>query len=79
MPPVLSDGGRGAAPSLRELVTDTLNEMVENQLTGVWVVAEAVTGALLAACRRLSGTDLPPIDTHVASSKESLRQSISRL
>src|SRR5689334_14120617 len=60
--------GPGPAPSLRELVTDTLSEMVENQLTGVWVVAEAVTGVLLAARRRLGGTDLPPIDTHVASS-----------
>jgi diacylglycerol O-acyltransferase len=56
------------APSLRELVTDTLSEMVENQLTGVWVVAEAVTGVLLAARRRLGGMDLPPIDPQVALS-----------
>jgi diacylglycerol O-acyltransferase / wax synthase len=60
--------GMGPAPSLVELVTDTLSEMVENQVTGVRVVAEAVTGVLMAVRRRLRGADGPPVDSQTASS-----------
>jgi diacylglycerol O-acyltransferase / wax synthase len=63
-----TEAGLGPAPSLGELVTDTLSEMVENQVTGVWLVAEAVTGALLAVRRRLRAADEPTVDPDAVSS-----------
>ena len=36
-------------PSLGELVTDAVSEIIENNITGVWLVAEAVTGGLQAS------------------------------
>ena len=35
---VPTEPGLGPAPSLGELVTDTVTEIVENQITGVWLV-----------------------------------------
>ncbi len=43
----------GSAPSVGELVADTVIESVENQLTGVWLIAEAVTGVLQTVRGRL--------------------------
>ncbi len=45
----------GSAPSLGELITDTVTELIENQVTGAWLLAEAVTGVLRTARNRLSG------------------------
>lgn len=47
----------GPAPSVGELVTDVVTEIVENQVTGGWLIAEAVSGALQAVSGRLFGTD----------------------
>jgi diacylglycerol O-acyltransferase len=58
----------GPAPSLVELVTDMVTEIVENQVTGVWLVAEVVTGALQALRRRMRGMDeTDPISPAVSS------------
>jgi diacylglycerol O-acyltransferase / wax synthase len=42
-------------PSLGELVTDTVTEVIENNVTGAWLLAEAVTSVLRAARSRLRG------------------------
>ena len=49
----------GKQPSIGELVTDTMQELLENQVTGVWLIAGAVPGVLRAAVRRLRGTGGP--------------------
>jgi diacylglycerol O-acyltransferase / wax synthase len=49
----------GLRPSPGRLVTDMMVELVENQFTGVWLIAEAVTGVLEAVRRRLRGTAEP--------------------
>ena len=49
----------GKPPSIGELVTDTMQELLENQVTGVWLIAGAVPGVLRAAVRRLRGTGGP--------------------
>jgi diacylglycerol O-acyltransferase len=46
----------GSAPSVGELVTDALAELVENNVTVVWLIAEAVSGVLQAVHGRLFGT-----------------------
>ena len=50
-----SEPSLGSAPSLGELVTDVVSEMVENHVTGVWLIAKTVSGALQAVCGRLRG------------------------
>ena len=58
----------GSAPSLGELVTEVVTKIGENQVTGVWLIAGAVTGALQALRRRLRGTEQPdPIPRAVSS------------
>jgi diacylglycerol O-acyltransferase len=57
----------GPAPSLVALVTDMVTEIVENQVTGVWLVAEAVTGALQALRRRMRTGEPDPISPAVPS------------
>lgn len=58
----------GSAPSFGELVTDAATEIVENQITVMWSIAEAVTGALRSVRRRLRGTDEPePLPSAVSS------------
>ena len=58
----------GPVPSPAELVTDALFEMIENQVTGAWVVAEAVTSGLLAMRRRLGEAgDAPAVRAGVSS------------
>ncbi len=49
----------GPAPSLGEIVTDVVSEIVENHVTGMWLLAEAAAGAFGALRRRLHGTDAP--------------------
>ena len=46
----------GSAPSMGELVTDLVTEIVENQITGMWLIADAVSGVLQALGSRLRGT-----------------------
>ena len=62
------EAGVGPAPSLGGLVTDTVSEIFENHITGVWLVAEAVTGVLQAMRRRPRSTDSPPVDPQATSS-----------
>jgi diacylglycerol O-acyltransferase len=42
-----------------ELVTDLVTEIVENQITGMWLIADAVSGVLQALGSRLRGTRVP--------------------
>ncbi|MEE6178922.1 wax ester/triacylglycerol synthase domain-containing protein [Mycobacterium sp. 050134] len=42
-------------PSLGEVVTDTMTEVLENNVTGAWLLAEAVTDGLRVARSRLRG------------------------
>jgi diacylglycerol O-acyltransferase / wax synthase len=43
----------GSAPSVGELVTDAVIEVAENQFTGVWLMAEALSGVLQTVRGRL--------------------------
>jgi diacylglycerol O-acyltransferase / wax synthase len=43
--------------SVVDLVTDVVTELVENNVTGAWLAAEAVTGVLEGVRRRLRGSD----------------------
>ncbi len=52
-----SEVSLGAAPSLGELATEAVTEMVENQAAGMWLMAETVTGAMQTLRRRLRGTN----------------------
>ncbi|MGV0606882.1 wax ester/triacylglycerol synthase domain-containing protein [Mycolicibacterium sp. XJ1904] len=45
--------GPGPTPSTGELLADWLSEVIEGQVTGVWMAAETVTSGLLAVRRRL--------------------------
>ena len=45
----------GSAPSVGELVTDMVTEIVENQITGVWLIADAVSAVLQAVRDGLGG------------------------
>jgi diacylglycerol O-acyltransferase / wax synthase len=63
-----AEASLGPAPSLGELVTDTVNEIIENHVTGVWLVAEAVSGVLHAVRSRLRGPDENPAQSAAASS-----------
>ena len=46
----------GVAPSAGELVTDVVTEIVENQITGMWMIVETMTGVLRAVNARLLRT-----------------------
>jgi diacylglycerol O-acyltransferase len=46
-------------PSRAELVTDAVTELIENQVTGAWLLAEAVTGVLRGVRDRLRGAGEP--------------------
>jgi len=63
-----TEAGPGPAPSLGGQVTDTLTQLVQNQVTGVYLVADAVTGVLGALRHRLSGVTDPRVDTRAAYS-----------
>src|SRR6476619_6020210 len=49
----------GTPPSIGELVTDMATELLENYVTGVWLIVGAVPGVLRAAGRRLRGMGEP--------------------
>ena len=49
----------GPVPSLSELVTDTMSEIIENSIAGTWMAAEAATDVLQAMRHRTRGT---PVD-----------------
>ncbi len=63
-----TEAGPGPVPSLGGLVTDTLTQLVENQVTGAYLVADAVTGVLGAIRHRLRVATDPRVDTRAASS-----------
>ncbi len=52
--------GLGPAPTVGELVLDAMAEVFENQVTGMWLIAETVSGALQAMRGRLSRTKRRP-------------------
>ncbi|MGB8390599.1 wax ester/triacylglycerol synthase domain-containing protein [Mycobacterium sp.] len=58
----------GPAPSVGELVTDVVTQIVENHVTGMWLIAEAVSGVLQAVRSRLLGTHARDRMTPAASS-----------
>ena len=58
----------GTPPSLGELITDTMTELLENHVTGLWLIAEAVTGVLQAVRGRLRGIGEPDPMPPAASS-----------
>jgi diacylglycerol O-acyltransferase / wax synthase len=55
----------GPVPSLSELVTDTMSEIIENNIAGTWMAAEAATDVLQAMRHRTRGT---PVDRQATSS-----------
>jgi diacylglycerol O-acyltransferase len=46
----------GPSPSVAGLITDVVTEIVENHITGMWLIAETVSGVLQAVRGRLFGT-----------------------
>jgi diacylglycerol O-acyltransferase len=54
-----AEPGLGSAPSVSELVADMLSEMVENQITGAWLAADAAMAVLVAARDRLRDVGPP--------------------
>ncbi|MGC2654169.1 MAG: wax ester/triacylglycerol synthase domain-containing protein [Mycobacterium sp.] len=46
----------GSVPSVGELATDVVTEIVENQVTGAWLIAQTVSGLLQTLRGRLRGT-----------------------
>ncbi len=63
-----AEAGLGPAPSLSEIVTDSVSEIVENQIMGAWLAAEAVGVVLQGVRRRLRGAGELPEESPVASS-----------
>ncbi|MCV7393199.1 DUF1298 domain-containing protein [Mycobacterium paraseoulense] len=48
-----SEPSFGSAPSVGELVTDVMTEIIENHVAGMWLVAETVSGVLQTVSGRL--------------------------
>jgi diacylglycerol O-acyltransferase len=67
--------GLGPAPSIGVLVADMLSEIVENQITGAWLAADAVTAVVSAARGRLQNV-LPP--ARLAHAVSSMRGPVPR-
>ncbi|ULE34006.1 wax ester/triacylglycerol synthase domain-containing protein [Mycobacterium sp. IDR2000157661] len=55
------EAGLGPGPSRAALVADTLAEVIENQVIGAWLVAEAAAGAVVALRRQLYDAADPPV------------------
>ncbi len=55
----------GSAPSVGDLVTDVMTEIVENHVAGMWLIADTVSGVLQAVSGRLLrmrvGTPMAPV------------------
>ncbi|OBB36152.1 wax ester/triacylglycerol synthase domain-containing protein [Mycobacterium sp. 852002-51961_SCH5331710] len=62
-----TETGPGPTPSTGELLTDWLAEVIEGQLTGVWMAAGAVTSGLLAMRRRLRNAVDARVDPETVS------------
>jgi diacylglycerol O-acyltransferase len=58
----------GSAPSVGELVTDTVTELVENHVTGMWLIADRASRVLQAVSGRLLRTRKREPATAAASS-----------
>ncbi|MGD1173784.1 wax ester/triacylglycerol synthase domain-containing protein [Mycobacterium seoulense] len=58
----------GSAPSVGELVTDVMTEIIENHVAGMWLVAETVSGVLQAVSGRLRRMRAGALTDPVASS-----------
>jgi diacylglycerol O-acyltransferase len=58
----------GPAPTGREVVADVVTELVENHVTGMWLIADTVSGVLQAVSGRLLRTREPVPATPSASS-----------
>jgi diacylglycerol O-acyltransferase len=58
----------GSAPSVGELITDVVTEIIETQVAGAWLLAATATGALQALHRRLRGGDNADASPPAASS-----------
>ncbi len=58
----------GPVPSAGELVTDMATEIIENQITGMWMIAETMFGVLHAVSTRLLRTREPRPNAPTASS-----------
>ena len=63
-----AEASLGPVPSLGELITDTVGEIVENQVTGAWLLAEAVARTLTAVRHRTRVPDVPPVDPTATTS-----------
>jgi diacylglycerol O-acyltransferase len=63
-----AEASLGSAPTFGELLTDVVSEIVENQVTGMWLITEAVTGVLQSLRRRLRGAGEPDPTQPAASS-----------
>lgn len=44
-----TEPGLGSAPSMGELISDAVTEIVETQVTGMWLITDTVSGVLQAA------------------------------
>ena len=72
-----SEPSLGAAPSLGELTTDAMTELVENQAAGMWLMTEAVAGVLQTLRRRLRGTnEVDSIGPAASSARNSFLQNM---
>jgi diacylglycerol O-acyltransferase len=58
----------GRVPSLSELVTDTVSEIIENNIAGTWMAAEAATDVLQAMRHRPRGPHGTPVNRKAAPS-----------
>lgn len=59
----------GSTPSIGELATDLVTEIVENHVTGMWLIADTVSDVLQAVSSRLLSRRLPAGMTPAASTK----------
>jgi diacylglycerol O-acyltransferase / wax synthase len=66
--PQPAEPGLGPAPSLGELITDTVSEIAENQLIGAWMGVDGFGAALQRLRNKLRGAGEPPAITPVAPS-----------
>ena len=69
----------GPAPSLGELVTDTVSEILDNHIAGGWLVVEGVTGVLQAMRRRRAhGQSARGSTGHVVDERTSAADRVQR-
>jgi diacylglycerol O-acyltransferase / wax synthase len=66
----------GSMPSVGELVTDVVSEIVENQVTGAWLIAQTVSGLLQTLLVRLGDTGVTDPTAPAPSISESEPQTV---